>query len=92
VQNVLLNLKANQRLLGLDEIEYLKDPEGAVGRDPVLVCRAHGACEIEVYHGDLARLFSRARPADLCLIDHFPGLSTKDLEKACSCCKKIVII
>ncbi len=92
VQNVLLNLKANQRLLGLDEIEYLKAPAGAVGLDPVLVCRAHGPCEIEVYHGDLARLFSRARPADLCLIDHFPGLSTKDLEKACSCCKKIVII
>jgi len=68
VQNVLLNLKANQRLLGLDEIEYLKAPARTVGREPTLVCRAHGACEIEVYHGDLARLFF-ASPASRALSD-----------------------
>jgi hypothetical protein len=92
VQNVQLNLEANRSLLGIDEIEYLQSPKNAVGKDPVLVGRAHGACEIEVYHGDLARLFSRARPADVCLIDHFPGANTAELERACRCCKEIVIV
>ncbi|MFA6372332.1 MAG: methyltransferase [Methanothrix sp.] len=92
VQNVLLNLEANRSLLGIDEIEYPESPKNAVGKEPVLVGRANGACEIEVYHGDLVRLFSRARPADICLIDHFPGANTSVLERACRCCKEIVII
>ncbi|MFZ3148469.1 MAG: methyltransferase [Methanothrix sp.] len=92
VQNVLLNLEANRSLLGIDEIEYLQSPKDAVGKEPVLVVRAHGACEIEVYHGDLARLFSRARTADVCLIDHFPGANTAELERACRCCKEIIIV
>jgi hypothetical protein len=92
IENVLLNLEVNRGLLGMDEIEYLEAPNASVGKEPVLVARAFGACEIEVYHGDLARLFSRARPADICLIDHFPGARTKDIEAACSCCKRVVIV
>ena len=92
VQNVLLNLEANKSLLGIEEIEYPEKPAGMVGREPVLVGRARGPCAIEVYHGDLTKLFERARPADLCLIDHFPGQETAILEKACSCCKEIVIV
>jgi predicted O-methyltransferase YrrM len=92
VQNVLLNLEANRELLGIESIEYPEVPQTEVGTAPVLVCRAHGACDIEVYHGDLVRLFERARPADLCLIDHFPGMETLELEKACRCCKKVAVI
>ena len=92
VQNVLLNLEANRSLLGIDEIEYPEPAKNVVGKQPILVGRAHGSCEIEVYHGDLLRLFSRTRPAQLCLIDHFPGANTAELEKACRCCKEIVII
>jgi hypothetical protein len=92
VQNVLLNLEANRSLLGIDEIEYPESSRNDVGVEPVLVGRAHGSCEIEVYHGDLCRLFSRAKPADVCLIDHFPGANTAKLERACRCCKEIVIV
>jgi ribosomal protein L35AE/L33A len=92
VQNVLLNLEINRSLLGIDEIEYPETSQSAVGKEPVLVGRASGPCEIEVYHGDLRRLFSRARPADICLIDHFPGANTAELEKACRCCKEIVVV
>jgi hypothetical protein len=95
VQNCILNLEVNKRLLGIEEIQYhepLETLAGPVGREPVLVCRAHGLCEIEVYHGDLTRLFSKARPTKLCLIDHFPGEKTVELEKACSSCKEIVIV
>ena len=92
VQNVLLNLEANRSLLGIDEIEYPEASKSAVGKEPVLVGRAHGSCEIEVYHGDLLRLFSRAKPADICLIDHFPGANTAEMERACRCCKEIVIV
>ncbi|MEI8003448.1 MAG: methyltransferase, partial [Methanothrix sp.] len=92
VQNVLLNLEANRSLLGIDEIEYPQSSKSAVGKEPVLVGRAHGSCEIEVYHGDLLRLFSRAKPADICLIDHFPGANTAEMERACRCCKEIVIV
>jgi hypothetical protein len=63
-----------------------------VGRDPVLVARANGPCQIEVYHGDLTKLFTRAKPAGLCLIDHFPGANTSELERACRCCKEIAIV
>ncbi len=92
VQNVLLNLQANRSLLGIDEIEYPEASKKAVGKEPVLVGRAHGSCEIEVYHGDLSNLFSRAQPADICLIDHFPGANTVKLKKACRSCREIVII
>ncbi len=92
VRNVLLNLEANRELLGIEEIEYPETSSQEVGREPVLVGRARGACDIEVYHGDLARLFERARPADLCLIDHFPGMDTTELEKACRCCRNVVVI
>ena len=92
VQNVLLNLKANQELLGIEEIEYPETSTEPVGTAPVLVGRASGACDIEVYHGDLARLFQRAKPADICLIDHFPGLDTAPLEEACRCCKEVVVV
>lgn len=92
VQNVLLNLEANRSLLGIEEIEYPEKPAGMVGKAPKLLGRARGLCAIEVYHGDLTRLFERARPAGLCLIDHFPGMETAELEKACSCCKEVVIV
>ncbi len=92
VENVQLNLKVNQKLLGLEEIEYPEKPVATVGRDPVLVARAYGPCQIEVYHGDLKKLFTRAQPAGLCLIDHFPGANTAELERACRCCKEIAIV
>jgi hypothetical protein len=92
VENVMLNLEVNRDLLGIDEIERPETPSAAIGKEPVLVGRASGACEIEVYHGDLARLFSRARPAGLCLIDHFPGANTRKLEEACRCCTEVVIV
>jgi hypothetical protein len=92
VENAMLNLEVNKDLLGIEEIERLETPSAAVGNEPVLVGRATGACEIEVYHGDLARLFSRAGPAGLCLIDHFPGVNTRKLEEACHCCTEVVIV
>lgn len=100
VQNIILNLKVNEKLLGIEQIEYpeieyserINSTANNVGQEPMLVCRARGECDIEVYHGDLRRLFSKARPTELCLIDHFPGEDTKELEKACCCCKEIVII
>jgi len=92
IENVMLNLEANRSLLGLEEIERLEHPLSKVGSEPVLVGRAYGSCQVEVYHGDLARLFSRARPTDLCLIDPFPGEGYKDLEKACRVCGKVIIV
>jgi len=92
VENVMLNLEANKVVLGIENIEHLEHPTDAVGSEPVLVGRASGACEIEVYHGDLKRLFSKARPASLCLIDHFPGSDTRRLEEVCRCCVETVIV
>ena len=92
VENVMLNLEANKDLLGIEDIERLEHPTDAVAGEPVLVGRASGACEIEVYHADLKRLFSKAKPASLCLIDHFPGSDTRRLEEVCSCCLETVIV
>ena len=92
VSNAALNLEVNRRLLGIEEIEYPERLEEVVGIEPRLVALAHGACEIELYHADLARLFSRVRPGQLCLIDHFPGERTAELEKACRCCKDVFVV
>lgn len=92
INNAVLNLEMNKGILGIDEIEYPEISHGAIGGDPILLCKASGACDIEVYHGDLNRLFSRAKPADICLIDHFPGARIKELHAACSGCKEIVMI
>lgn len=92
VEDLLVNLEVNRGLLGIEEIELIEPPQGMVGSDPVLLARARGACQIEVYHGDLSRLFSRARPAGLCLIDHFPGNDTRALQQACRCCNETVIV
>jgi len=92
VEDAMLNLEVNKELLGIEETMHLEYPLETVGCEPVLVGRTHGQCEIEVYHGDLRMLFTQVRPAGLCLIDHFPGEDTKALEKACSCCKEVIII
>ena len=92
VEDLLMNLEVNRKVLGIEEIEHIKTPTEMVGREPVLIAQASGACQIEVYQGDLSRLFSRARPAELCLIDQFPGLDTKALQQACRCCKETVIV
>jgi len=92
VQNLVLNLEVNRTILGIKEIVYHEKITRSVGTDPVLVLSAKGSSEIEVYHGDLARLFSRAKPADVCLIDHFPGADTSELQKACSSCNEVVLI
>ena len=92
IENTMLNLEMNREMLGIDEIEYPERPSNSLGGEPVLACRASGMCEIEVYHGDLVHLFSRVKPADLCLIDHFPGAKITDLEAACKCCKETIII
>ena len=92
VEDLLVNLEVNRGLLGIEEIALIELPQGMVGSDPVLLARARGACQIEVYHGDLCRLFTRARPAGLCLIDHFPGKDTRALQQACRCCKETVIV
>jgi hypothetical protein len=92
VENVMLNLEANRSILGLEKIERLENPPSKVGSEPVLVGIAGGSCRVEVYHGDLARLFSRVRPTDLCLIDPFPGEGYKDLEKASRVCGKVIIV
>ena len=92
VEDLLINLEVNRRSLGIEEIEHMETPTRMVGREPVLVARAAGACRIEGYPGDVSRLFSRARPVELCLIDHFPGSDTKALQQACRCCKETVIV
>lgn len=92
VENVMLNLEANKSLLGIEKIERLAHPTSAIGSEPVLVGQATGACEIEVYHGDLTRLFSMVNPASVCLIDHFPGSDTSALQRACCGCKEVILI
>ena len=92
IENVLINLEANISALRIDKIEHIGSTRSAVAREPVLIARASGACEIEVYQGDLGLLFSRAKPGNLCLIDHFPGAKTSHLENACRCCDQVVIV
>ncbi len=92
VENVVLNIEVNKDLLGVEKIERFPMPKKKIGDEPVLVCRASGACDIEVYHGDLKKLFTVIEPADLCVIDQFPGISTKEMETACCKCRRVAVI
>jgi hypothetical protein len=92
IENLMMNLESNRQALKIDRIDRLTWPKDDVGRMPEFVAKAHGACEIEVYHGDLEKLFSVALPGKLCIIDHFPGSSTVEMQRACKDCGEIVII
>lgn len=93
VEDAILNLEANRSLLGIEKIERHKLPGGEVGAESVLAAEAWGdSCKIEVYFGDAERLFSRAEPTDLCLIDPFPGMKYERIAEACGACGEVVIV
>ena len=93
VEDAILNLEANRSILGIEKIERYKLPAGEVGAESVLLAEAWGGgCRIEVYFGDAERLFSRAEPTDLCLIDPFPGMKYDRIVKACGACGEIVVV
>ncbi len=93
VEDAILNLEANRSILGIEKIERHKTPAGEVGAEPSLVAEAEGeTCKIEVYFGDAERLFSRAEPVDLCLVDPFPGMKYDRIAEACRVCGEIVIV
>ncbi len=92
VENVLLNLEVNRSLLGIESLETFDIDGAPVGYEAKLLGRARGACEIDVYHGDIRELFSAVDAADVCILDHFPGAKLDDIKKACRSCEEIVII
>lgn len=92
VENVMHNLEANKSLLKIVDIERLEIPSSNLGKEPILVGRAAGDCEIEVYHGNIKHLFTKVKATDICLIDPFPKTKIKPLTKACQCCKEMIIV
>jgi len=93
VEDAILNLEANRSILGIERIERPEIPAGEIGGEPNLVAEAEGdGCKIEVYFGDAERLFSRAEPTELCLIDPFPGMNFDRIVEACGVCGEIVVV
>lgn len=93
VEDLILNLEANRSILGIERIERPETPAGEIGGEPVLAAVAEGeTCKIEVYFGDAEKLFSRAEPTDLCLIDPFPGMNFDRIAEACRVCGEIVVV
>ena len=76
IKNLLINLEVNRETLGI-EIERIADLSmlPAIGDEPVLVARASGNVDIEVYHGDFRKLEKVVPACDVCIIDTFPGVS-----------------
>jgi len=52
-----------------------------IGDEPVLVARASGRVELEVYHGDFRKLDKMVPACDVCIIDTFPGGSPEAFVK-----------
>ncbi len=92
VENAILNLEVNRSALGIGRVDRPEPFVSDRGSYPMLVGLVEGEPRVEVYHGELARLFSRAKPAEICLIDPFPGRKTKDLIDACRSCGNVVVI
>ncbi len=82
VRNILINLEVNKELLGV-EISRTADLRllPAIGDMPVLVARATGLVEIEVYQGDFRELDSVVQSCDVCIIDTFPGINPEEFAK-----------
>ncbi|HIH44859.1 MAG TPA: hypothetical protein HA257_07260 [Candidatus Methanoperedenaceae archaeon] len=78
VESIMLNIEVNRNLLGVKS-GWLVDPGKLqkIGNEPVLVGKAGGSLDIEVYQGDFRRLSDVVEPADICLIDPFPAADPK---------------
>ncbi len=76
IKNLLINLEVNRENLGI-RIDHIADMSllPAIGDEPVLVARASGNAEIEVYHSDFRKLEKAVPTCDVCIIDTFPGVS-----------------
>ncbi len=76
IKNLLINLEVNRETLGI-EIDHIVDLSKlpAIGDEPVLVARASGNVDLEVYHGDFMKLEKAVPACDVCIIDPFPGVS-----------------
>ena len=75
IKNLLLNIELNSDALGV-EVERIVDPSTLprVGDEPVLVAKASGNVELDVYFGDFRKLDKAVRSCDVCIIDTFPGV------------------
>ncbi len=82
IKSLLLNLEVNKGALGI-EIDRIADLSvlPAIGDDPVLVARATGNVEIEVYMGDFRKLDKAVPSCDVCIIDTFPGVDPEEFAK-----------
>ncbi|WP_230742066.1 hypothetical protein [Methanooceanicella nereidis] len=78
VRNILINIDVNSSALGV-RMERTCELEGLpqIAGVPVLVAKASGNVEIEVYHGDLRKLDGPVPSCDICIIDTFPGVSNE---------------
>lgn len=82
IKNLLINLEVNQADLGITvdriaDMDMLPD----IGDEPVLVARASGNVELDVYHGDFRKLDKMVPACDVCIIDTFPGVSPEEFVK-----------
>lgn len=82
VESTLLNIEANQGLLDV-RLERLRPLSSLplIGDEPVLVARASGGVELEVYHGDVRKLAGVVKSCDVCILDPFPGLPAEDFAR-----------
>jgi hypothetical protein len=82
IKNLVLNLEVNKGLLDI-EVVRIADPGTLpqIGDEPVLVARATGMAEIEVYLGDFRKLDKVVPSCDVCIIDTFPGVSPDEFIK-----------
>lgn len=82
IRNLLMNLEVNKDVLGV-EVDRIVDPGllPRVGGEPVLVARASGMVDIEVYHGDFRKLDKAVPSCDVCIVDTFPGVSPDEFAR-----------
>jgi len=82
IRSLLINLDGNKAFLGI-AIEGQADLSALpmVGDEPVLVARAKGDVELEVYHGDFRKLKRAIQACDVCIIDTFPGVDPEPFSR-----------
>ncbi len=95
IRSLLINLEVNRGALGI-AVERLVDLSKLpmVGDCPVLVARAKGSVELEVYHGDIRKLGGAIKACDVCIIDAFPGVDPEPFSRQWNgvASKKVLIL
>lgn len=91
VRDMIINLGVNSDSLGIN-VNIVNDLKNMVADEPVLIAKATGNVEIDVYQSDLRKLDNAVPFCDVCIIDTFPGMKPDEFVRQWKKISKIKVM